>query len=302
MKMLCAVDDSEVSRLAIHSLGSVFRTRVNEIILLHVVDSHLVHRGRKPTASETKLLSGVSRRIEEEGKKFLHGCAERLTAVLGQGQTGSMPAIKPLLVKGHVSDTILQWSDKTEADCLTVGSRGISDVPGYLLGSVSRKVVTHALCPVFMVKGPVSVPFPVMIALDGSKSSKYAAKIVQSWLNPDEVSLCLVSVVPDRLTDLAAQLLGKRELAALMKPIRRGAQDLLKDYREKFLKAGFQVTTTLLEGHPPDQILQAAVQQHAQLVCLGSKGLSGVERFTMGSVSEWVSTYSPHSVLVVRHS
>ncbi len=301
MKMLCAVDDSDVSRLAIEGMGSLFRSRVKEIILLHVVDSHVVHRGRKPTASETKLLSGVSRKIEEEGKKLLHGCAERLTAVLGQGRTGLLPAIKPLLVKGHVSDTILQWSEKTGVDCLTMGSRGMSDVPGYLLGSVSRKLVTHALCSVFMVKGPVAVPFPVMLALDGSKSSQYAARRVQAWLNPDEVSLCLVSVVPDRLTDLASQLLGKRQLTALMKPIRRSAQDLLKDYREKFLKAGFQVTTTLLEGHPPEQILQSAEQQHARLVCLGSKGLSGVDRFTMGSVSEWVSTYSPSSVFVIRH-
>ncbi|MGD9851123.1 MAG: universal stress protein [Nitrospirales bacterium] len=302
MKILCAVDDSDVSHLAIQGMGSLFRSSVKEIILLHVVDSHVVHRGRKPTASETKVLSGVSRKIQEQGKKLLHGCAERLTTILGQGRTGSLPVIKLMLVKGHVSDTILQWSEKTGVDCLTMGSRGISDVPGYLLGSVSRKLVTHALCSVFMVKGPVSVPFPVMIALDGSKSSTYAARIVQAWLNPDEVSLCLVSVVPDRLTDLASQLLGKRQLMALMKPIRRSAQDLLKEYREKFLKVGFRVTTALLEGHPPDQILQAAEHQQAGLVCLGSKGLSGVERFTMGSVSEWVSTYSPLSILVVRHS
>lgn len=301
MKILCSVDDSDISRLAIQSIGTVFRTRVKEIILLHVVDARVVHRGRKSTASETKALSGVSRKFEEEGKKFLHGCAERLKTVLAQGRTGILPAVNPILVKGHVSDTILQWSEKTGADCLTVGSRGISDVPGYLLGSVSRKAVTHALCSVFMVKGPVTVPFQVMIALDGSKSSKYAARMAQAWLNPEEVSLSLVSVVPDRLTELAAQLLDKRQLTALMKPIRRASQDLLSDYREKCLKAGFQVTTTLLEGHPPDQILQAAVQQHAQLVCLGSKGLSGVDRFNMGSVSEWVCTYSPHSVLVVRH-
>ncbi len=302
MKILCAVDDSDVSRLAVQRMGSLFRSGAKEIILLHVVDSYVVHRGRKPTASETKVLSGVSRKIEEKGKKLLHGCAERLTAALGQGKTGALPAITPLLVKGHVSDTILQWSERTGVDCLTTGSRGISDVPGYLLGSVSRKLVTHARCSVLMVKGPMRAPIPVMLALDGSKSSKFAAGKVRAWLNPDEVSICLLSVVPDRLTDLASKLLGKRQLTALMKPIRRGAQDLLRDYREKFLQAGFQVTTTLLEGNPPDQILQAAEQRPAQLVCLGSKGLSGVERFTMGSVSEWVSTYAPCSVFVLRQA
>jgi len=140
-----------------------------------------------------------------------------------------------------------------------------------------------------------------MVALDGSKPSGHAARMVQTWFNPEEMVLCLVSVVPDRLTDLAAQVLVPRQLAALMKPIRRSTQELLKEYREKFLKAGNQVTTTLLEGNPPDQILQALSHQRAQLVCLGSKGLSGVDRFTLGSVSEWVSTYSSCSVLVIRH-
>ena len=301
MKLLCAVDDSDVSRLAIQAMGTLFRSKAKEIILLHVVDSHLVHRGRKPTASETKALSGLSKKVEEAGKKFLHGCAERLTGALGQGRTGALPTIRPLLVKGHVADTIIQWSDNTGPDCLVVGSRGISDVPGYLLGSASRKVMTHATCSVLMVKAPVTVPLAVMMALDGSKSSRYAARMVQTWFNPEESTLWLVSVVPERLTDLAAQVLSPKQVTALMKPIRRSTQELLKEYREKFLKAGHQVTTTLLEGNPPDQILQAAKQHHAQLICLGSKGLSGVDRFTLGSVSEWVSTYSPSSVLVIRH-
>jgi len=301
MKLLCAVDDSDVSRLAIQAMGMLFRSKAKEIILLHAVDSHLVHRGRKPTISETKALSGVSKKVEETGTKFLHGCAERLTVALGQAITGALPTIKPVMVKGHVADTIIQWSERIEADCVVLGSRGISDVPGYLLGSVSRRVVTHAGCSVCMVKGPVSAPLPVMLALDGSKSSKHAARMVQAWLNPEEVVLSLVSVVPDKLTDLAAEVLGPRQVTALMKPIRRTTQELLKENREKFLKAGYQVRTTLLEGNPPDQILKAVRQHHSQLVCLGSKGLSGVDRFTLGSVSEWVSTYSPSSVLVIRH-
>lgn len=300
MKILCAVDDSEFSRQAVQGIGTLFRSIVKEILLLHVVDSHFVRKGKKATGTEKRSFSGLSRKLEQESKNLLHGFAERLNLSLGLGGTGSSSSIKPLLAKGHVSDTIIQWSEKAGTDCLVLGSRGLTDVQGYLLGSVSRKVVTHAPCSVLMVKGPLSVPIPTVLALDGSKSAKLGAKIVQAWLNPEEISLCLVSVIPDRLTDLAPKLLEKRQIKSLMKPIRQRALEHLKEYRGKFLTAGFQVTTECLEGNPPLEIIRTAEQHHSQLVCMGSKGLSGVERFTMGSVSEWVSTYVPSSVLVVR--
>jgi nucleotide-binding universal stress UspA family protein len=301
MKILCAVDESDFSRFAVQAIGTLFRSVVKEIVLLHVIDNRLIHHKKHFTTSEIEALSGISKKIEQQGQKLLHGFSERLITALELGKTGSMPRIKPLLVKGHVSDTIMQWSEKVGTDCIALGSRGIRDVPGYLLGSVSRKVVTHATSSVFMVKAPVTLPLPVTLALDGSKSSKFAARTVQAWLNPEDISLGVVSVVPNPLTDLAPQILSKRNLAALMKPFRRRTQELLDDYRVKFLKAGYQVRTECVEGRPPEQILEAAERQHAQLVCMGSKGLSGVERFTLGSVSEWVSTYAPSSVLVVRH-
>jgi nucleotide-binding universal stress UspA family protein len=108
-------------------------------------------------------------------------------------------------------------------------------------------------------------------------------------------------VVPEKLTDLGLEMLGKRQAKALMAPVRKQTQALLAESRKKILKAGFQVDTQLLEGNPRTQIVEAVQRLKTQLVCVGSKGLSGIERFTLGSVSEWVSTYSPSSVLVIRH-
>lgn len=301
MKVLCAVDESDFSRLAVQGVGTLFRSVAKEIVLLHVIDARLAHQRKHLTTSEGKALSGMSKKIEQRGKKLLHEFAERLTVALGQGKTMALPAIKPVLVTGHVSDTIIHWSEKTGADCIALGSRGMRDVPGYLLGSVSRKVVTHAPTSVLMVKGPMTVPLQVTLALDTSKPSKFTARTIQAWFNPEGITLFLVSVVPNRFTDLAPQVLGRRQVAALMKPVRRKTRELLREYREKFLKGGYEVRIKCLEGNPPDQILHAAERHHAQLVCMGSKGLSGVQRFTLGSVSEWVSTYSPSSVLVVRH-
>jgi nucleotide-binding universal stress UspA family protein len=140
----------------------------------------------------------------------------------------------------------------------------------------------------------------VLLALDGSKATKRAIRKLTSWLDPNGLALHAVSVVPEKLTDLGLEMLGKRQAKALMAPVRKQTRVLLADSRKQLLKAGFQVDTEFLEGNPPVQIVEAAQRLKTQLVCVGSKGLSGIERFMLGSVSEWVSTYSPVSVLVLR--
>ena len=300
MKILCPVDGSDFSRLLVQGVGTIFRSRAREIVLLHVLPakSYGSHQARKTGKSIS--WAGLSKKMNQAGNKLLHGHAERLKVALNQAGTSWLTSLKTMLVKGDVSEGILRASEKMNADCTAVGSRGMSDVPGYLLGSVSRKVVTHASCSVLMIKGAVAVPLPVLLALDGSKATKRATRKIITWLDSDEVVLHAVSVVPEKLTDLGLEVLGKRQAKALMAPVRKQTQVLLAESRKKFLKMGFQVDTKLLEGNPRTQIIEAAQGLKTQLICVGSKGLSGIERFTLGSVSEWVSTYSSVSVLVIR--
>ena len=300
MKILCPVDGSDFSRLLMQGVGTIFRSRAKEIVLLHVLPVRSYGNPQARKTGESDSLPSVSEKIAQASHKLLHGHAERLKVVLSQARTGRLASLKTMVMKGDVSDAILRASENMNADCIAVGSRGMSDVPGYLLGSVSRKIVTHASCSVFMVKGGLTLPLPVLLALDGSQASKQAIRKIISWLDPEEVTLHAVSVVPEKLTDLGLEVLGKRQAKALMAPVRKQTQALLDESRKKFLKAGFQVDVELLEGNPRTQVVEVAQRLKTQLVCLGSKGLSGIERFTLGSVSEWVSTYSPMSVLVMR--
>ncbi len=300
MKILCPVDESDFSSLLVQGVGTVFRSRVKEIVLLHVLPPGPYGSRQARKNGKSVFSPSLSKKMNQAGNTLLHGHAERLKVALSQAGTSPLASLKTMVMKGHVSQAILQASENIQADCIAVGSRGMSDVPGYLLGSVSRKIVTHASCSVLMVKGALADPLSVLLALDGSKASKRAIRKIMAWLHPDEVVLHAVSVVPEKLTDVALEVLGKRKAKALMAPVRKHTQALLVECRGKFLKAGFQVDTEFLEGNPPTQIVEAAHRIKTQLVCVGSKGLSGIERFTLGSVSESVSTYSPVSVLVIR--
>lgn len=302
MKILCAVDESEFSLWALESLGQLFRHSIKELVLLHVLDTRILSGGgkRRPKDQET-FTKDLSRTLEARGKKILTDCAHRMEVVLSQATTKPFAALKTAMVKGHVADAILSNAEKSRPDLVVVGSRGMNDLPGYLLGSISRTVLTHGPCSVLTVKQPPpDVPVSVLLALDGSKPSKFAASRIKEWLSPEDVTLQLVSVVPEILTDVST-MLTKTRLKTLVAPLRQHAQECLDQYRELFLKEGFQVSGKRLQGNPREQIVESVPACHAQLVVMGSKGLTGLDRFSMGSVSGWVSAYAPASVLVVRH-
>ena len=257
MKILCPVDGSDFSRLLMQGVGTVFRSRVKEIVLMHVLPAGHIGKPRIPKDRKSVSWPALSEKMTQASNKLLHGHAERLKLVLNQAGTSRLISLKTKVMKGDVLDAILRASETMDADCIAIGSRGMNDVPGYLLGSVSRKIVTHASCSVLMVKGALAVPLPVLLALDGSKASKRAIRKIITWLHPDEVSFHAVSVVPEKLTDLGLEVLGKKQAKELMAPIRKQTQVLLAESRKKFLQAGFQVDTKLLEGNPRTQIVEA---------------------------------------------
>ncbi|MHB1594427.1 MAG: universal stress protein [Streptosporangiaceae bacterium] len=65
---------------------------------------------------------------------------------------GDPPSVKvePKVVYGHPSQVLIDES--RDADLLVVGSRGHGGFSGMLLGSVSTHCVTHAACPVTVVR------------------------------------------------------------------------------------------------------------------------------------------------------
>ena len=140
----------------------------------------------------------------------------------------------------------------------------------------------------------------VVLAIDGSNTSKRAVSAFQSWIIPDTVSLHVLSVVPQFLTDIGPKLISKSHAKSLMKPFQLRAKEIASQYRALFLKEGYTVSSDVKEGDPRKVILDQLEIKKADLAVLGSKGLTGPERFQMGSVSEWVAGYTSCSTLVIR--
>lgn len=91
--------------------------------------------------------------IDDTNRKI----AERLVQEAGDMITGEGVEVRLIVEADYPPEsTGLAISDiarDEKADLIVIGSRGLSEVKGFFLGSVSKKVLQHAECPVLVVRG-----------------------------------------------------------------------------------------------------------------------------------------------------
>ncbi|HSG42151.1 MAG TPA: universal stress protein [Anaerolineales bacterium] len=66
---------------------------------------------------------------------------------------GDMPGeIHTEILEGNSAEAIIKVAKTRKSDVIVMGSRGLGRLAGMLLGSTSQKVVSHAPCPVLIVR------------------------------------------------------------------------------------------------------------------------------------------------------
>jgi nucleotide-binding universal stress UspA family protein len=63
-----------------------------------------------------------------------------------------MKNISRVLAYGNPAENIVAEAEKAKADLIVIGTRGLSDLSGLVMGSVSHKVIQLAKCPCVTVK------------------------------------------------------------------------------------------------------------------------------------------------------
>ncbi len=300
MKALCAVDGSKYSMKAVEALGALFHQSLREVVLVHVMDTSLLESGLKKEGTNKGKTKKILTALEAEGKNILKASETHATQVLNKKAEKTLVKIRSVLAKGHAAYAIVKEAEKRKPHLIVMGSRGFHDIQGYFMGSVSRKVLSHAPCPVFIVKDPLQTPVQMVLAVDGSTASTRAVNYLKSWISPALVSVHILSVVPEASRELGSSARAKPYTKALTEAFQKQAQETNAQVRLLLLKKKFDVTSEVVIGNPRTTILDCLVNHESGLAILGAKGLTGPDRFQMGSVSEWVAAYSGCSILVVR--
>jgi nucleotide-binding universal stress UspA family protein len=293
MKILCAVDGSKHSRWAVETLQRWSFPQGSGLVLMHVLDAAKLRVPKGFGKAARGAMQGAASLAEEIGKDMLKRMEAKL---LTRWKT-----VARRIVRGHPAEAIVQAAARVKADLIVIGSRGQTDVRAFLLGSVSRKVVMHAGCPVLLIKKHVPVLRRIVVATDGSKDAKAALDFLLQMPVPEAACFTVVSVVPPLPIDAIEEPLTLAGfLEQLHVPLNQKAQLAAREAAERIQKEGHGAKTAVVHGHPSHEIVKVAEAERADLVVVGSRGLTGTVRFLMGSVSDGVIKYAPCAVLAYR--
>ena len=136
-------------------------------------------------------------------------------------------------------------------------------------------------------------PFPmtVLSATDGSREAKLATRMAVGIAKGTASELHVVCVVD----------VGVAADPRLHSGLRQRGRELLGDQMTKIREAGVTAASEhLVAGRPDREIVAIAEKLGAGLIVMGSRGLGGVRRALMGSVSDSVVRHAHCPVLVAR--
>ena len=282
-KILLATDGSSEAELATQTAVDLAQMSNSELHVIHVVDessSGLLFYPESTTLEGVEmpdpiLEEDLERRFEQRGRELLDAEVERVRSA------GGTVAQAHLMI-GEAAREIVHLAEDLGAGLIVMGSRGRGGIRRALMGSASDSVIRHAHCPVLVVRAEaVEFPTKILVATDRSREAQLAATTAADLAKSTNSELHIVHVGFEQRRDEA-----QKELDTEVDMIREsGAQD----------------TQAHLEfGRPDTAIIDLAEELGAGLIVMGSRGLGGVRRALLGSISDSVVRHAPCPVLVVR--
>ncbi len=144
----------------------------------------------------------------------------------------------------------------------------------------------------------------ILFATDGSECAKRAEKYAIE-LAKDENGEITAIIIGD--ISYAAVPIGINGTTMLQATIAdaienetKNAEKLLNEFKQAAEKENIKVNTIVKIGKPDTEIIEESEKGY-NVIIIGSKGLSGIKRFLLGSVAEHVVRYSKIPVLVVKN-
>ena len=136
-KILVAVDGSEQSLRAAGLAGELARRMHADICVVTAFDPIPEFIG---DPDRQRIVSGQMNRAEEA----LHKGVEAMGDIEGE--------IEEEIIEGPAAEAIIRIAETRGNDLIVMGTRGLGQLRGLLLGSQSQKVVSHAPCPVLLAR------------------------------------------------------------------------------------------------------------------------------------------------------
>ncbi len=300
MKVLLAVYESRDANVAAKCLENVYLPRGSSVTILHIVERPRV---APQFPGYYSLRAAWREAAVARGNRLVTSIAKRLR--------NSRLRIRTLVVEGVPRPDLLKAIRRLRIDLAVLGPHAFPRLARFFLGSVSEYTLSEAPCSVLIARSrrrATTTSGPrVILTTDFSRDADAAATFLSRLDLPRSSQITMVHV-EERAEDVLARLVAKgrtyfyQALAEAVRARRQHLARLLDRVGRRFARRGWRVNRVLGAGYPTEEILRVAARQPADLIVLGSRGVTGFTRMLLGSVSRTVARHAPCSVLVVRRT
>ena len=269
---------------------------------------HVVHASPMPGIHATPERAAYA---PEPAFQELRGIAEREGQKTLDEQTRKIEEAGGKVAQAHLrvgrsDEEIVGLAEEIGAGLVVMGSRGYGPLRRVLMGSVSDSVVRHAYCPVLVVRPRDRqergiLDGRILLAVDGSKEASAAARVSAELAKSTGSELHVTFGMPTEPQAPYPHPLAGERWDWSLEQAEQDARSFVEE-QAKRIEAEEEVTTQahLRLGHPDHEIIKLGEELDAALIVMGSRGLGGVRRALMGSVSDSVVRHAHSSVLIVR--
>ena len=295
MRILIPVDGSTCSRAAVRFIGarSKFMGEKPDVTLLNV------QQNIPGTVIEHFSLEAVRSVYEAEGKAIVEKLAPEIEAY------GIEPHVAvriddcgPAVAKIAVDDNI---------DLIAMGSRGLSPVKSFFLGSVSRSVLEHTTTPVLLVREkelPERENLRLLLAVDGSDYGESAAAFIADHpgLFGPNPSIDVIFVAPDYANMALAEIDSVTPAPTLKffeKENQLAWENAVTPVLATLRDAGFDAKAVKRTGDAAEAIA-AYAGENADLIVMGSHGWGKFKSAVLGSTAAKVGAATELPILIIR--
>ncbi len=314
-KILVAVDGSRWATEAVRYVAEVCEPKTAEVVLFHVttpvpesfwdVEKNPAFRTRRASA----------RAWEDAWRLLIEDFMRRATEILAKvGFEGSAVRVIIKTREVGIARDIITEAEKGY-DAAVVGRRGMSDMKDLILGSVGTKLVSRlSQVPVWLV-GEKAREGGFLMALDSSDEAMKAVTYAAPFLAAKPRGVLLLHVIRDLdpQTEALARFLAPEDQKDWLQKVREEIHRAT-GYMDEVFERAFMileehgvardlVKTKVVSGvsSRAAAILDVASAEGCKTVVMGRRGLSRVEEFFMGRVSNKVIQLAKnHTVWIVQ--
>ncbi|USX54475.1 universal stress protein [Lentzea sp. HUAS12] len=197
------------------------------------------------------------------------------------------------------SGTHLLIEESRAARLMVLGSTGLGNVTGLLVGSTALALASHGECPLVVVRGTAVPDGPVVVGVDGSPTSEAALAFAFEEASTRGCGLTAILCWQDFMVESAysatrftvdwGQVEGEE---------RRLLAQRLAGWQEKY--PDVEVHRVVLRDRPVRALMRYGAE--AQLVVVGSHGHGGFAGMLLGSTSQALVYNAPCPLAIVRQA